>query len=78
MRSRPVTLVAVAVAVAAVAVVIIRFAPSGRPAMAHASLPTGPASYLGVYETGPPRYYGAAVFARTWFVPKVPRICACA
>jgi Glycosyl hydrolase family 26 len=57
MRSRPVTLVAVAVAVAAVAVVIIRFAPSGRPAVAHASLPTGPASYLGVYETGPPRYY---------------------
>jgi mannan endo-1,4-beta-mannosidase len=57
MRSRPATLVAVAVAVAAVAVVIIRFAPSGRPAVARAPLPASPASYLGVYESGPPGTY---------------------
>jgi Glycosyl hydrolase family 26 len=57
MRSRPVTLVAVAVAVAAVAAVIIRFAPSGSPGDARASLPTGPASYLGVYEHGAPGSY---------------------
>jgi mannan endo-1,4-beta-mannosidase len=57
MSSRPVTLVAVAVVVAVVAAVIIRFAPSDGPAAAHASLPTSPASYLGVYEHGPPDHY---------------------
>ncbi len=51
-------IVAVVVAVAAVAYVIIRFAPSpSGPAVARASLPTGAASYLGVYETGPPHNY---------------------
>jgi mannan endo-1,4-beta-mannosidase len=65
MASRPVTLVAVAVAVAAVAAVIIRFAPSGGPGDAHASLPTGPASYLGVYEHGTPGSYRPdATFAK--------------
>ena len=50
-------LVAVAVAVAAVTAVIIRFGPSGASTVARASLPTGPASYLGVYEHGPPDNY---------------------
>ena len=50
-------LVAVAVAVAAVAAVIISFAPSGAPTVARASLPTGLASYLGVYEHGVPNSY---------------------
>jgi mannan endo-1,4-beta-mannosidase len=57
MRSRPVTLVAVAVVVAAVAAVIIRFAPSGGHADVRAPLPTGAASYLGVYEKGAPGSY---------------------
>jgi mannan endo-1,4-beta-mannosidase len=49
---------AVVVVVAAVAYAIIRFAPSpSGPAAAHASLPTRLASYLGVYENGPPRTY---------------------
>ena len=51
-------LVAVAVAVAAVAYAIIRFAPSpSGPAIARASLPANPASYLGTYEHGPPDTY---------------------
>jgi mannan endo-1,4-beta-mannosidase len=58
MRSRPVMLVAMAVTVAAVAYAIIRFAPSpSGPGVAPASLPTGVASYLGVYEKGPPHIY---------------------
>ena len=58
MRSRLAMLVAVAVAVAAVAYVIIRLAPSpSGPAVAQASLPSSPASYLGVYEHGPPGNY---------------------
>jgi mannan endo-1,4-beta-mannosidase len=60
MKPRLVTLAAVIVAVAAVAAVIIRFAPSpgpSGPAAARASLSTGPASFLGVYESGPPNYY---------------------
>jgi hypothetical protein len=58
MRARSVTLVAVAAAVAVIAAVIIRFGPSGSgPAAANAPLPTAPASYLGVYEHGPPGYY---------------------
>ncbi len=60
MRSRLVTLAAVVLVVAAVAVVIIRFGPSpvrpGSP-VAHATLSTGAASYMGVYEDGPPRDY---------------------
>ena len=51
-------LVAVAAAVAAVAYVIIRLAPfPSGPAVAQASLPSSPASYLGVYEHGPPGTY---------------------
>jgi hypothetical protein len=58
MRSRVVILVAVAIAAVAVAFAVNRFvsSPSG-PAVARASLPPGVASYLGVYETGPPRTY---------------------
>jgi mannan endo-1,4-beta-mannosidase len=58
MRSRLTMVGAVVVVVAAVAYAIIRFAPSpSGPAAAHASLPAGLASYLGVYENGPPRTY---------------------
>jgi hypothetical protein len=58
-RSRLVMLAAVAAAVAAVAYVIIRFAPSpdSGPAAVHTSLPSRLASYLGVYEHGPPAHY---------------------
>jgi hypothetical protein len=55
MKSR---LAMVAAVVAAVAYAIIRLAPSpSGPAAAHASLPTSLASYLGVYEHGPPQDY---------------------
>jgi hypothetical protein len=58
MRSRLVMLAAVVVVVAAVAYVIIRLAPQpSSPGSAQASLPTGVASYLGVYEAGPPQNY---------------------
>ena len=50
-------LAAVAVTVAAVVAVIISFAPPGGPVVARASLPTGLASYLGVYEHGAPNSY---------------------
>jgi hypothetical protein len=51
-------LAAVVVTVAAVAYAIIRFAPSpSGPTTVQATLPTGLASYLGVYETGPPHTY---------------------
>ena len=66
MRSRLVLTVAVAIAAAAVAVPITRVAssPASRP-VEHAVLPAGLASYLGVYETGPPRtYQPVAEFAR--------------
>jgi mannan endo-1,4-beta-mannosidase len=59
MRSRLVILVAVAIAVAAVALAVTRgisTSTPGRPG-ARASLPAGEASYLGVYESGPPRTY---------------------
>jgi mannan endo-1,4-beta-mannosidase len=61
MRPRLVTLAAVALAVAAVAFVIIRIAPSTRnqPTVADASLPTTPASFLGVYASGTPQAYQA-------------------
>jgi hypothetical protein len=57
-RSRLVPLVAAAAAAAAVIFAITQVAssPSGPP-VARASLPTGEASYLGVYEKGPPRTY---------------------
>jgi Glycosyl hydrolase family 26 len=61
MRSRLVTLAAVVAVVAAVAYVIIRLAPQpSSPDVAQASLPTGMASYLGVYEKGPPQQYELA------------------
>jgi Glycosyl hydrolase family 26 len=68
MKSR-VMIVAVVVAVAAVAAVIIRFGPSpasSGPAVVQTRLPTDAASYLGVYENGPPHsYQPVAVFAKT-------------
>ena len=61
MRSRLVLLMALAIAAAAVAVTITRVASSfpspSRPPVALASLPPSLASYLGVYEKGPPRSY---------------------
>ena len=49
---------AVVVAVAVVAFVIIRLAPApSRPGVVRTPLPTDLASYLGVYETGPPHTY---------------------
>jgi Glycosyl hydrolase family 26 len=58
MRFRLVLLVAVGVAAAAIAFAVNRFVsfPSG-PGVAPAPLPPDPASYLGVYETGPPHTY---------------------
>ena len=56
MRSRLVTLLVLAVAAAAVAFVVTRAVPSSSPS-GSAPLPTSPASYLGVYEHGPPGYY---------------------
>jgi len=67
MRSRLVMLVAAAIAVASVAFAVARGAssPPSRPLGAQASLPSGPASYLGVYERGTPRtYQPVADFAR--------------
>jgi Glycosyl hydrolase family 26 len=52
---------AVVVAVAVIAVLIIRFEPSPgspSPAVTQATLSTGAASYMGVYESGPPQDYG--------------------
>jgi hypothetical protein len=64
MRSRLMMFVAVVVAVAAVAVVIIHFGPAGSDP-GDAPLSTAPASYLGVYETGPPQaYQPVSVFAK--------------
>jgi Glycosyl hydrolase family 26 len=55
-----VVLGAVALAVAAVVVVVVRLGSAGPtgPAAAHASLPTSPASYLGVYEHQAPSGFG--------------------
>jgi mannan endo-1,4-beta-mannosidase len=51
-------LVGVVVAVAAVTYAIVRLAPSpSSPLVAHASLPTNAASYLGVYEHEAPHSY---------------------
>jgi hypothetical protein len=55
-------LAAVVVTVAAVAYAIIRFSPSpSGPTTVQATLPTGLASYLGVYETGSPHTYQPVV-----------------
>ena len=58
MRSRLVMLVAVAIAVGVTFTVtrVASFSPS-RPPVARAALPQSLASYLGVYEAGPPRAY---------------------
>jgi glycosyl hydrolase family 26 len=59
MRSRLVILVAVAITAVGVALAINRFVTSSSGhGDANASLPSSPASYLGVYETGPPHTYG--------------------
>ena len=66
MRSRLIILVALAVAAVAVGVTVARLTTSSppRPTVAHASLPTSPASYLGVYENGaPPSYQPVSDFA---------------
>jgi Glycosyl hydrolase family 26 len=59
MRSRLVVLVAVVIAVASTVAVsrLVSSSSSSHPAVASASLPTNPASYLGVYENGPPQTY---------------------
>ncbi len=69
MRSRLALLAAISVAIVAVAFTVVRVAASSpaaaRPAVTHAFLPPSLASYLGVYETGPPRaYQPVADFAR--------------
>ena len=67
MKSRLLMLAAIAAAAASLAFAISRGASSfsSGPAVAHASLAPSPASYLGVYETGPPRIYRpVADFAR--------------
>jgi mannan endo-1,4-beta-mannosidase len=66
MRSRLVMVAAVAIVVTAVAYVIIRFMPQpSSPDVTQASLPTRVASYLGVYETGPPQRYEPVAKFRT-------------
>ena len=58
MRSRLVIVTAAAVAAAAIVATVVRFAsPSPAAALAGTALPTGTASYLGVYESGPPQTY---------------------
>ena len=65
MRSRLVVLVVTVVAAASVIFAISRFASSSPPGAKPASLPPNQASYLGVYETGPPdTYQPVADFAR--------------
>ena len=62
MRSRLVILLALVTAAAAVAFTISHLVSASDPS---ASLPANPASYLGVYETGPPdTYQTVAEFAR--------------
>src|ERR1019366_5489194 len=56
MRSRLVMLLACVIAAVAVAASLVVSSRTQLPA-AHASLPTSSASYLGVYETGPPHAY---------------------
>jgi hypothetical protein len=74
LRSRLVILVAAAIAAAAIVFTVSSFVSSAPdPASASTSLPTSPASYLGVYETGPPHtYQPVAKFARA--VGKQPNL----
>jgi hypothetical protein len=65
MRSHLALPLALAIAIVAVSLSVVRFvyAPSG-PLVAHASLPSRPGSYLGVYEAGaPPAFAPIAQFA---------------
>jgi mannan endo-1,4-beta-mannosidase len=66
MRSRLVVFVALLAAVTAVAFTGARFVHgSSPPAVAHASLPPSPSSYLGVFEAGvPPAYTPVTTFAQ--------------
>src|SRR5689334_7766971 len=66
MRSRLALLVAAAIAVAGAVVAVSRLVSPAAPADAGtAALPTAPASYLGVYEKGPPgSYQPVAAFTR--------------
>jgi mannan endo-1,4-beta-mannosidase len=58
MVARLAMVAAAAVAAAAIVVTVVRFvSPSPAAALAGTALPTGTASYLGVYETGPPQTY---------------------
>jgi hypothetical protein len=71
LRSRLIIVAAVAVAAVCVAVAVTRAASSASGP--DAALPTSPASYLGVYETGPPgTYQPVAEFARV--VGKQPNV----
>jgi mannan endo-1,4-beta-mannosidase len=64
MKSRLGMFAAVVVTVAVVAAVIINFGPPGSDP-GDAPLSSAPASYLGVYETGPPQaYQPVSVFAK--------------
>jgi hypothetical protein len=59
MRSRLVVIGAVVIAVASTVAVsrLVSSPAHSHPRVASASLPTNPASYLGVYENGPPQTY---------------------
>jgi mannan endo-1,4-beta-mannosidase len=74
LRSRLMIVAAVAIAAVCVGFAVTRAASSSSgPGAADASLPTTPASYLGVYETGPPdTYQRVAEFARV--VGKQPNL----
>lgn len=62
MRSRLVLLLAVIVAAAAVAVAAARLSSAPRSSrVTHASIPSSPASYLGVYESASPSSYQPVV-----------------
>jgi mannan endo-1,4-beta-mannosidase len=67
MRFRLVIVTAGAVAAAAIVSTVVRFvSPSPAAALAGTALPTSTASYLGVYESGPPQTYQPVTeFART-------------
>jgi mannan endo-1,4-beta-mannosidase len=57
-RSRLMILAAAVIAAAAIGFTVNRFvSPDPDPAVTGTSLPTSPAAYLGVYETGPPGTY---------------------
>jgi mannan endo-1,4-beta-mannosidase len=74
LRSRLMIVAAIAIAAVCVAFAVTRAASStSGPGAAGTSLPTSPASYLGVYETGPPgTYQPVAEFARV--VGKQPNL----